>query len=325
MKHLLKLLLFIPAIAAGQSIPNGTITQGEIWTATQWNTAFSAKVDVASGTLTTPSINGVTVSGTVPSIFGTPTVNQCAYWYSVTQLGSIACGGGASTFNSITSGTNSSATMQVGTGASITPTGTGVVNANQVNGAAVPPSAALLASNASNQPIALTVGTNLVVASGSLQTTQPVNAQTGTTYAIATSDAGKLITRFASSCADTLPAATTTGYLAGYAFDYQNKGTVFCTITPTTSTINGQSSLIVGANKGCTITSDGTNYQTSACTALEPPGYTIATLPTCNTAAEGQKSFVTNGQTSPTFLGTVSTTGAVVAPVFCNGSGWVYY
>jgi hypothetical protein len=52
--------------------------------------------------------------------------------------------------------------------------------------------------------------------------------------------------------------------------------------------------------------------------------FTIGTLPTCNGGIEGFRAFVTNGQTTPTFLGTVSTTGAVVAPVFCNGSGWVY-
>jgi hypothetical protein len=52
--------------------------------------------------------------------------------------------------------------------------------------------------------------------------------------------------------------------------------------------------------------------------------YTIATLPTCNAAIEGTQTFVTNGQTTPPFMGPVSTTGAVIAPVFCNGASWVY-
>jgi hypothetical protein len=52
--------------------------------------------------------------------------------------------------------------------------------------------------------------------------------------------------------------------------------------------------------------------------------YTIAGLPTCNSGTQGFRASVSNGQTSPTFLGTVSTTGAVLAPVFCNGSAWVY-
>ena len=53
-------------------------------------------------------------------------------------------------------------------------------------------------------------------------------------------------------------------------------------------------------------------------------GFAIASLPTCNSASKGAFSYVTNGQTTPTFLGTVSTTGTVIAPVFCNGTGWIY-
>jgi Protein of unknown function (DUF1565) len=53
-------------------------------------------------------------------------------------------------------------------------------------------------------------------------------------------------------------------------------------------------------------------------------GHTISGLPSCSGSTEGMRSFVTNGQTRPTFLGTVSTTGSVVAPVFCNGTAWVY-
>ena len=52
---------------------------------------------------------------------------------------------------------------------------------------------------------------------------------------------------------------------------------------------------------------------------------TIATLPTCNSGLKGYTTFVTNAQTTPPYLGAVSTTGAVTAPVFCNGSGWVYH
>ena len=54
------------------------------------------------------------------------------------------------------------------------------------------------------------------------------------------------------------------------------------------------------------------------------PPSTIAALPTCNAAATGLRGTVTNGQTTPTFLGTVATTGAVIAPVFCNGVSWIY-
>jgi hypothetical protein len=53
-------------------------------------------------------------------------------------------------------------------------------------------------------------------------------------------------------------------------------------------------------------------------------GYAIASLPSCAAGTKGARAYVTNGQTTPTFLGTVSTTGAVNAPVFCNGAAWVY-
>lgn len=54
-------------------------------------------------------------------------------------------------------------------------------------------------------------------------------------------------------------------------------------------------------------------------------GYAIGSLPTCNSGSKGAFAYVTNGVTSPSYLGTVSTTGSTVAPVFCNGSNWVYH
>jgi hypothetical protein len=65
----------------------------------------------------------------------------------------------------------------------------------------------------------------------------------------------------------------------------------------------------------------GTTYTAN----VQTSGYAIASLPTCNSGSKGMQTFVTNGQTTPTYLGTVSTTGSVIAPVFCNGSNWVYH
>lgn len=52
------------------------------------------------------------------------------------------------------------------------------------------------------------------------------------------------------------------------------------------------------------------------------PSYTVATLPTCNTALKGGQAYVTDA-TSPTYLGTLTGGGTTVAPVFCNGSAWL--
>lgn len=61
MKKLLGLLLFSTVVLA-QSVPNGTIVQGQIWTPTQWNSAWQSKADTASPALTgTPLINGVPI------------------------------------------------------------------------------------------------------------------------------------------------------------------------------------------------------------------------------------------------------------------------
>jgi hypothetical protein len=58
---------------------------------------------------------------------------------------------GSVSFANITSGTNLAAAMVVGTGASLTVAGTGTINANRINGASVPLSAAVVGTNASGQ------------------------------------------------------------------------------------------------------------------------------------------------------------------------------
>src|SRR5262252_809237 len=72
------------------------------------------------------------------------------------------------------------------------------------------------------------------------------NNQTGTTYTIAASDDGLVVTlNNASPVAVTLPQAGTLGFEIGRKFGVYNRGAGLVTITPTTSTING------GATKTC--------------------------------------------------------------------------
>jgi len=125
--------------------------------------------DVATwlGTPTLGNLN-LALGVTIPSLSGTITASQCAYWVSTTTLGSQACGSGSSAFSAITGGTNTAAAMLVGTGASLAPTGTGIINANQLNGAAVPTSASCLGSNSSGVLVSCTTtsiqvnGTNIL-------------------------------------------------------------------------------------------------------------------------------------------------------------------
>jgi len=92
--------------------------------------------------------------------------------------------------------------------------------------------------------------------------TQTVNAQTGTTYTFVSGDQGKLVTfNNASAIAATLPQATG-NFGANWFVDVQNTGAGTVTITPTTSTVDGASTLTLLTNQGVRIVSDGTNYKT---------------------------------------------------------------
>lgn len=101
---------------------------------------------------------------------------------------------------------------------------------------------------------------------GLLPSGPKVNAQTGTSYTFLDSDTGKLVTfSNASAVAATLPVATAAGFgvypTGNWSVSVENKGAGSVTITPTTSTIDGSATLVIPQNQGCTITSDGTNYQ----------------------------------------------------------------
>jgi hypothetical protein len=110
------------------------------------------------------------------------------------------------------------------------------------------------------------LGNALSLNGGVLNVAQFVNPQSGSSYAIASTDNSKLVTRSnAANMTDTIVAATTTGYTSGFAFDYTCYGPGTCTLTPTTSTVGGQSALLLGPNTFCSITSDGTNYQVGPC------------------------------------------------------------
>lgn len=47
MRRILALLALLPLAALAQSVPNGTISLGQIWTPAQWNFAWQSKVDMA--------------------------------------------------------------------------------------------------------------------------------------------------------------------------------------------------------------------------------------------------------------------------------------
>lgn len=119
----------------------------------------------------------------------------------------------------------------------------------------------VLKSTNSDSAISLTGSAQVMITPSAQDFLREVNAQTGTTYTVLQSDLGKLVTHSnASSIAVTLPQATGM-FAAGWYYHTVNKGAGTVTITPTTSTINGASTLTLITNQAALIVSDGTNYQ----------------------------------------------------------------
>jgi hypothetical protein len=50
--------------------------------------------------------------------------------------------------------------------------------------------------------------------------------------------------------------------------------------------------------------------------------YTVATLPTCNANTKGIDNFYVTDATTPTYNAALTGGGAVIVPVFCNGTAW---
>lgn len=331
----------VSGLATGMATFLATPTSANLAATVTNETGTGLLVFATSPSFTTPSLGAATASGlTLSAITGSTQCLNVNTSGVVSGTGS-ACGAGSAAFSGLTSGTNTAAAMLVGTGASLAPTGTGTISANQVNGTTVPASAALVATNSSSQATAVTLGNGLAITSGALAPSAAVNAQTGTSYTIASTDAAKLVTLSnASAVAVTLPQATSS-FGAGFAFDVQNLGAGTVTVTPTTSTINGASTLTVAQNRGCTITSDGTNYQVSACTATVsgggsgtvtsvaatvPTGYTVSGSPvtTSGTLAISHSAEV-GGGTKFTAAGTgctiATTTGQAATGTFTLATG----
>ncbi len=117
------------------------------------------------------------------------------------------------------------------------------------------------ATGSSAAPTAIPVGSGLGFIGSELTATQVGHLISAGTYTVLGSDQNQIV-RFSVTCAVTLPQAGTSTFLTGWSFFAANgssSGTV--TITPTTSTINGVSSLALVAGESALVwTEDGVNY-----------------------------------------------------------------
>lgn len=62
MQKLLGLLLLLPSLAFGQSVPNGGIFNGQVWSTPQWINGWQAKADAFNGVLVTPTLTNPSIS-----------------------------------------------------------------------------------------------------------------------------------------------------------------------------------------------------------------------------------------------------------------------
>jgi hypothetical protein len=118
-----------------------------------------------------------------------------------------------------------------------------------------------------------TASGSAITGSGTIRGAAKINAQTGTTYAVADTDRGKHLTLSnASSIAATIAQAGTTGFEDGYYVWIENIGVGSVTLTPTTSTVNGAATLVLNSGMSALLLSDGTNYRAIR---IEPSGVTV--------------------------------------------------
>lgn len=130
-------------------------------------------------------------------------------------------------WNLITSGT-SPATLLMGTGGSLSPSGTGTINANKINGNTVPLSQALIGTDGSGHIIDITPASAIAALNSGT-----ANAQTGTTYTYVIGDAnGEVTASNTGAQTYTVPPNSSVAYAVGTLLTTQAINTGIVSITP---------------------------------------------------------------------------------------------
>lgn len=116
----------------------GTIAGGTNTTAAMIVSTGASLTYSGSGTINATTLNGDptgTSGATIPVLSASNTFSGTQTFNNITVTGTCTgCASGAFAFGSITTGSNTTATMTVGTGGTITYSGSGVVNASTLNG-----------------------------------------------------------------------------------------------------------------------------------------------------------------------------------------------
>jgi hypothetical protein len=252
----------ITGFGTGISTFLATPSSANLAAAVTGETGSGALVFATSPALITPNIGNATAPGlTLSAITG---LTQCLH----------VNGSG------VVSGTGSDCGSGGGAVASVT--GSGAVSVSPTTGATVvslaPQSNNTILCNGSGSsaaPTGCTLGGGISVASGVVSASYVLRAvTTGTTDTILAADCANGVNyTSASAVAITLPQAT--GSFAACSVDVINNSAVTETVTPTTSTINGGSTLTVAAGTSVNITALSGNY-IAAGTAVGTLTHTVA-------------------------------------------------
>lgn len=347
MRKLLLAFLLLPALAYSQAVrqvPNGTIM-----------------ANFSGSTAGAQPVSAVQLpSGTSGSIFcwtsGTTLANS-----SVLTLNALLLGGGAGACPApmsgsglvlLTSGVASVLTFNPN--ATVSNTALGVNAAPSITGINDTAFGNLALGNATtgNSNTAFGAGASNYTSTANNTTAIGATALQGTGAAPTTGSNNTALGQGAGS--STQGAASNNTFLGANAGSSNTTGTFNVVVGNAVGSANmgtTSNTVVIGTNNSCIPSSTSATNEIDICaqssrvlrvtgtntpatstavfegtvTAGGTGGYTIGTLPTCNAAHQGATAYVTNGQTTPTYLGAVSTTGAVIAPVFCNGTGWLYH
>jgi rubredoxin len=192
------------------------------------------------GTYPNPSIANFTQSQLITLFSGVSGCSTSGYVFTP-STGTCSAPTSGSSFSTITGGTNT-ATLLVGTGGTLNPSGGGVINANELNGAAPTTSAGVAATNSSGQVVT-------AVASSINTLIQGLTGCSTSGYVYVPAS-GTCVTQTSGTAFSAVTAGTNTAALVvgtGGTFTYSGTGVINANeingqSTPTSSTVLGTNS-----------------------------------------------------------------------------------
>jgi hypothetical protein len=165
-----------------------------------------------------------------------------------------------------------------------------------------------------------------ITSTGTIISSWPRNAQTGTTYAIVAGDCGKQLTfSNVGAIAASIPQAGSAGFPNGWFTIIKNIGAADVTLTPATSTISGAASIVISDGEFCIVTSDGTNYEGDCNRLVQGANITLTKVRTGTTIAAAAGG-VTNIATGCGLAGgPITTTGTIISSWTANAQTGATY